>query len=167
MQGKRTAVYCRVDRGGNSEMRRDALEMQKRKLEHYAAEKGLPISGYYEDDGFPGHDLNRPGLTRLLKDYHAGVFEQAAGYIAGVVGTNPNGPFRSAQSNSWSMIWYVKTVRDVPSPFFVPILRALLLQSGNIAFEIVSNKIRVEIAKRVQKIINIVTLDILNTGERV
>ena len=27
MQGKRTAVYCRVDRGGNSEMRRDALEM--------------------------------------------------------------------------------------------------------------------------------------------
>lgn len=65
------------------------------------------------------------------------------------------------------MIWYVKTVRDVPSPFFVPILRALLLQSGNIAFEIVSNKIRVEIAKRVQKIINIVTLDILNTGERV
>ena len=65
MQGKRTAVYCRVDRGGNSEMRRDALEMQKRKLEHYAAEKGLPISGYYEDDGFPGHDL-----------YHAGVFEQ-------------------------------------------------------------------------------------------
>ena len=65
------------------------------------------------------------------------------------------------------MIWYVKTVRDVPSPFFVPILRALLLQSGNIAIEIVSNKIRVEIAKRVQKIINIVTLDILNTGERV
>ena len=62
MQGKRTAIYCRVDRGGNSEMRRDALEMQKRKLERYAAEKGLPITGYYEDDGFPGQDLNRPGL---------------------------------------------------------------------------------------------------------
>ena len=76
MPGKRTAVYCRVDRGGNSEMRRDALEMQKRKLERYAAEKGLPITGYYEDDGFPGQELNRPGLTRLLNDYHAGVFEQ-------------------------------------------------------------------------------------------
>ena len=50
MQGKRTAIYCRVDRGGNSEMRRDALEMQKRKLERYAAERGFPISGYYEDD---------------------------------------------------------------------------------------------------------------------
>lgn len=76
MQGKRTAIYCRVDRGGDSEMRRDALEMQKRKLEHYATAKGFLISGYYEGDGFPGHDLNRPGLTRLLNDYHAGVFEQ-------------------------------------------------------------------------------------------
>ena len=76
MQGKRTAIYCRVDSGGNSEMRRDTLKMQKRKLEGYAAAKGFQISGYYEDDGFPGHDLNRPGLTRLLNDYHAGVFEQ-------------------------------------------------------------------------------------------
>ena len=65
------------------------------------------------------------------------------------------------------MIWHVKTVRDIPSPFFFPILRALLLQGGNIAFEIVSNKIRVEIAKRVQKIINVVITDLLNTGERV
>lgn len=76
MQEKRTAIYCRVDRGGSSEMRRDMLELQKRKLERYAAVKGLRISGYYEDDGFPGHDLNRPGLTRLLADYHAGVFER-------------------------------------------------------------------------------------------
>ena len=64
------------------------------------------------------------------------------------------------------MIWYVKTVRDVPSPFFFPILRALLLQSGNIAFKIVANKIRVEITKRVQKIINVVVTNLLNTGER-
>lgn len=76
MPKEHTAIYCRVDRGGNSEMRRNALEMQKRKLQLYAAAKGLPISGYYEDDGFPGHDLNRPGLTQLLADYHAGAFEQ-------------------------------------------------------------------------------------------
>ena len=53
MQGKRTAVYCRVDRGGNSEMRRDALEMQKRKLEHYAAEKGLPLQDIMRMTVFP------------------------------------------------------------------------------------------------------------------
>ena len=52
-----------------------------------------------------------------------------------------------------------------PSPFFFPILRALLLQSGNIAFKIVANKIRVEITKRVQKIINVVVTNLLNTGD--
>ena len=76
MQGKRTAVYCRVDRGGNSEMRRDGFEMQKRKFDRYAEGKGLAITGYYEDVGFPGLDLYRLGLTRVLIDYHAGVFEQ-------------------------------------------------------------------------------------------
>ena len=28
------------------------------------------------DDGFSGHDLRRPGLTRLIKDHDAGAFEQ-------------------------------------------------------------------------------------------
>ena len=91
----------------------------------------------------------------------------AAGYIAGVVGANLNGLFRSARSTSRRMVRHAKTVRDVPSPSFFPILRALLLQRGNIAFEIVANKIRVEIAKRVQKLINVVTVDVLNTGEGV
>ena len=69
-------IYCRVDGGGNPDLRRDALEMQKQELERYAAKKRLQISGYYEDDGFPGHDLSRPGLTQLLKDYDAGLFQQ-------------------------------------------------------------------------------------------
>lgn len=38
---------------------------------------------------------------------------------------------------------------------------------GNIAFEIITNKIGVKIAKRVQKIIDVITTNILNTGERV
>lgn len=76
MERKRVAIYCRVDRGGNPEMRQEALELQKRKLEHYAQKKGVQISGYYEDDGFPGHDLERPGLTQMMKDYQAGIFKQ-------------------------------------------------------------------------------------------
>lgn len=104
MLGKRTAIYCRVDSGGNSEMRRSVLEMQKQKLERYAAAKGFQISGYYEDDGFPGHDLNRPGLTRLLDDYHAGVFEQVlivnhSRLYRGSRWNEPQWPFRICSVN--------------------------------------------------------------------
>lgn len=76
MQGKRTAIYCRVDSGGSSATRREALEMQKRELEHYAKKQGFQIAGYYEDDGYSGHDWDRPGFVQLLKDHKAGEFEQ-------------------------------------------------------------------------------------------
>lgn len=75
--GKGTAAaYCRVGKGGSLEMRRDTLEQQKQKLEHYAEKRGLQISGYYEDDGFSGHDLKRPILMQMIKDFHAGIFKQ-------------------------------------------------------------------------------------------
>lgn len=72
----RVAIYCRVDGGGSLEMRRAALDMQRCELEHYAVEKGFQISGYYEDNGFSGHDLSRPGLTQLRIDYDSGSFER-------------------------------------------------------------------------------------------
>ncbi len=76
MEGKRTAIYCRVDRGGAPQARREALTAQRRRLEEYAGAEGLLVVGCYEDDGFSGHDLRRPGLTRLIKDHDAGAFEQ-------------------------------------------------------------------------------------------
>ena len=76
MERKRTALYCRVDQGGSPETRRIALDMQKRQLESYAATEGLQVSGYYEDDGLPGHDPARPGLRQLMEDHDAGAFEQ-------------------------------------------------------------------------------------------
>lgn len=75
MSGKRTAIYCRVDSGGHSKMRRDALTMQKQRLETYAKKQNLQIVGYYEDDGYSGHDLSRPGLVQLIKDSNHGAFE--------------------------------------------------------------------------------------------
>lgn len=106
MQGKRTAIYCRVDRGGNSKIRRDALAIQKQNLERYAAAKKLPISGYYEDDGFPGHDLNRPGLARLLADYHAGVFEQ-------VLVSNRNRLYRGSRWNEPQWPFQICSVKQL------------------------------------------------------
>lgn len=76
MERKRVAIYCRVDRGGSPEMRQEVLELQKRRLELYAQKRRFQILGYYEDDGFPGHDLTRPGLIQMVKDYQAGMFQQ-------------------------------------------------------------------------------------------
>lgn len=76
MEGKRTAIYCRVDRGGAPQARREALTAQRRALEEYTRAEGLLIVGQYEDDGFSGHDLHRPGLTELVRDGGAGAFEQ-------------------------------------------------------------------------------------------
>ena len=74
MESKDVAVYCRVDRGACPEVRRDALEMQRKKLEQYAQVKGLHIVKYYEDDGFSGCDPERPGLIQMIKDYESGNF---------------------------------------------------------------------------------------------
>ena len=73
METKTVAAYCRVDRGACPEVRRNALEMQRKKLEQYAQVKELHIVKYYEDDGFSGYDPERPALLQMIKDYEAGV----------------------------------------------------------------------------------------------
>ena len=76
VKGKRTAIYCRVDCGKGPRARREALQAQRQRLERYARVKRFQISGYYEDDGFSGHDLDRPGITQMIKGHRAGAFEQ-------------------------------------------------------------------------------------------
>lgn len=70
------ALYCRVDRGGSQEMRQMALASQQQQLTRYAKRKGLKVAACYTDDGFPGSNMERPGLTKLMKDYDEGVFEE-------------------------------------------------------------------------------------------
>ena len=76
MREKNVALYCRVGSGGADEMRRNVLDAQRQNLQEYAREHGLRIVAYYEDNGFPGFDSDRPGLVRLLEDYRTGIFER-------------------------------------------------------------------------------------------
>lgn len=75
MKRKRAAIYCRVDCGGDLKARQETLTLQRQQLKRYAEKKGFQISGYYEDNGFPGHNLERPGLVHLIKDHSAGAFD--------------------------------------------------------------------------------------------
>lgn len=111
MQKSLTAIYCRVDSGGNPEMRRQALEMQRRMLEHYAITRGLQLTGYYEDDGRSGHDLDRPGLMQLMHDYAAGAFAQVLVFnqsrlYRGVSWKEPQWPFRICSISQLDNAWY-------------------------------------------------------------
>lgn len=71
---KKAAIYCRVDRPA-TEHTRIALEIQKLTLQDYAAKHHIQITGIYEDDGIPGHTLDRPGLQAMMRDAHAGAFD--------------------------------------------------------------------------------------------
>lgn len=75
MKGKRVAVYCRVDRGSGPEEQKNVLAIQQERLERYAASHGLQIVGCYQDAGYSGHDLSRPGLNQMTADYKAGKFD--------------------------------------------------------------------------------------------
>ena len=106
MGGKRTAIYCRVDRGGEPQARREALSAQRRRLEEYAGAEGLLVVGCYEDDGFSGHDLHRPGLTELVRDGDAGRFEQVLAVSRGRLyrgnrWEEPRWPFRVQTLAPW------------------------------------------------------------------
>ena len=67
----KAVLYCRVDRPA-TEFSKEVLETQKRQLEAYARKKGMEIVGVYTDDGFPGINLERPGLQAMMRDVNDG-----------------------------------------------------------------------------------------------
>lgn len=69
------AIYCRADRGDNSISLHNAAAMQKARLEQVATANKYIVVGYYEDIGYSGHDISRPGLLALKSDYEKGLFK--------------------------------------------------------------------------------------------
>lgn len=75
MGNNRAALYCRVDGGGDRETYQRALSAQRGILEAFAREHGLEPAQYYEDTGYSGCDLTRPGLNQMLADWKEGMFD--------------------------------------------------------------------------------------------
>ena len=71
----KVAIYCRVDQGGSAEAQKSAMQMQYYKLKQYIRKNNLYLSGEYDDMGYSGCDLHRPGLKHLISDYHLGRFD--------------------------------------------------------------------------------------------
>lgn len=105
MKGRRAALYCRVDGGGTPELHWRALSIQRRKLEELARKQGLKLAGYYEDAGYAGHDLTRPGLNQMLADWSEGKFDivlvvKRTRLFRGSVWEEPTWPF-PVLSSAW------------------------------------------------------------------
>lgn len=73
VQTIRVALYVRV----STEEQREGqtINSQVRELDSFAHDKGWPVVGIYEDDGWSGGLLARPELDRLRDDATTGIFD--------------------------------------------------------------------------------------------
>ena len=53
----------------------EVITISASRLKRYAEERGMQITAYYEDNGYSGNDLSRPGLAKLMADHKKGMFD--------------------------------------------------------------------------------------------
>ena len=109
MGNNHVALYCRVDGGGDCETYQRALSAQRGKLEAFAREQGLEPARYYEDAGYPGRDLTRPGLNQMLADWKEGKFDtvlvvKRTRLFRGSIWEEPKWPFPILSANKLDRI---------------------------------------------------------------
>src|ERR1035437_5239723 len=79
----RCAIYTRVSTDEQAQLAYSSLDTQREICEHYVEvqrERGWIVSGVYEDAGFSGKDLHRPGIQRLLADVRNGTVDVVMAY---------------------------------------------------------------------------------------
>lgn len=72
---KKVAIYCRVHKGGDSEMVKHTLRLQQKYLTDFASEHGYSVFKVYSDIGYAGHDLTRPEFMQMLNDAKERAFD--------------------------------------------------------------------------------------------
>ncbi len=79
----RCAIYTRVSTDEQANKEFSSLESQREICEHYIQvqrEKGWILAGIYEDPGYSGKDLERPGMQELLADAKLGKIDCVVTY---------------------------------------------------------------------------------------
>ncbi|WP_297486721.1 recombinase family protein [Ferrovum sp.] len=76
---KRCAVYCRVSSDERLDQEFNSIDAQKEAGQAYVAsqrsEGWIPVSDDYDDPGFSGGNIDRPGLKRLMADIERGLVD--------------------------------------------------------------------------------------------
>ena len=61
----RAAVYCRLSKDDDQDGTSASIQNQKELLHRYCEEQGWRVAATFEDDGYTGLNMERPGLKRL------------------------------------------------------------------------------------------------------
>jgi DNA invertase Pin-like site-specific DNA recombinase len=76
---QRCAVYCRVSSDERLDQSFNSIDAQKEAGHAYVAsqrnEGWIPVADDYDDGGFSGGNMERPGLRRLMSDIEAGLID--------------------------------------------------------------------------------------------
>lgn len=81
---KRCAVYCRVSSDERLDQSFNSIDAQRESgLSHVLSQRNegwVPVQDTYEDPGYSGGNMERPGLKRLLADIKAGKVDMVVVY---------------------------------------------------------------------------------------
>lgn len=67
-----TAIYCRIDNGGNADMMAETMRHQELQATEYARQNNLMPVQVFSDIGFSGNVMERPAFQEMLRQIKAG-----------------------------------------------------------------------------------------------
>ncbi|MEY8258961.1 recombinase family protein [uncultured Oscillibacter sp.] len=71
--GYRAALYCRLSKDDDQEMESASIANQRAMLQQYCAKNGWEVVAVYQDDGYTGLNMDRPGLKKMLHAIEKGI----------------------------------------------------------------------------------------------
>jgi DNA invertase Pin-like site-specific DNA recombinase len=84
LRPKRCAVYCRVSSDERLDQSFNSIDAQRESGLSYVLsqrnEGWVPVQDTYEDPGYSGGNMERPGLKRLMADIKAGKVDMVVVY---------------------------------------------------------------------------------------
>ena len=70
----KVAIYCRISPFADEFTLTYLCGVQKAVLLEKAAASNFEVAGCYEDIGYTGNDMKRPGLQKMLRDFASAKF---------------------------------------------------------------------------------------------
>ena len=71
--GFRAAIYCRLSKDDDLETESASIANQRAMLQQFCEKSGWEVVAVYQDDGYTGLNMDRPGLKKMLHAIEKGI----------------------------------------------------------------------------------------------